>query len=146
MLTKEAKYAPLWGAMPLKRIMVPPKSTLQGTQQRANRYGHPTKWTNQGQPSTQHQHWYETTLNYWMMVERYPNLKEEVGQFNSQLWHLLSTWHKIGHVVKCLLCYGVGLSPFCLKKKEEPKTKLVVIHPQDEWPNHCLWSFQLHEK
>ncbi len=21
----------------------------------------------------------KTTLNYWMMVERYPNLKEEVG-------------------------------------------------------------------
>ena len=23
--------------------------------------------------------WSMTTLNYWMMVERYPNLKEEVG-------------------------------------------------------------------
>jgi hypothetical protein len=23
--------------------------------------------------------WFEMTLNYWMMVERYPNLKEEVG-------------------------------------------------------------------
>ena len=23
--------------------------------------------------------WSEATLNYWMMVERYPNLKEEVG-------------------------------------------------------------------
>jgi hypothetical protein len=23
--------------------------------------------------------WYETTLNYRMMVESYPNLKEEVG-------------------------------------------------------------------
>ena len=23
--------------------------------------------------------WSETTLNYWMTVERYPNLKEEVG-------------------------------------------------------------------
>jgi len=24
--------------------------------------------------------WSKTTLNYWMMVERYPNLKEEVGR------------------------------------------------------------------
>ena len=23
--------------------------------------------------------WFETTLNYWMMVERHPNVKEEVG-------------------------------------------------------------------
>ena len=23
--------------------------------------------------------WSKATLNYWMMVERYPNLKEEVG-------------------------------------------------------------------
>jgi hypothetical protein len=27
----------------------------------------------------------KTTLNYRMMVERYPNLKEEVGGFDSQL-------------------------------------------------------------
>ena len=26
-----------------------------------------------------HLSWFETTLNYWIMVERYPNLKEEVG-------------------------------------------------------------------
>jgi hypothetical protein len=26
--------------------------------------------------------WSETTLNYWMMLERYPNLKEEVGGSN----------------------------------------------------------------
>ena len=26
--------------------------------------------------------WSETTLNYWMMVERYPNPKEEVGGSN----------------------------------------------------------------
>jgi hypothetical protein len=26
--------------------------------------------------------WSKTTLNYWVMVERYPNLKEEVGGWN----------------------------------------------------------------
>jgi hypothetical protein len=29
--------------------------------------------------------WSETTLNYQMMLERYPNLKEEVGSFESRL-------------------------------------------------------------
>jgi hypothetical protein len=29
--------------------------------------------------------WPETTLNYRMMVERYPNLKEEVGGSKDQL-------------------------------------------------------------
>ena len=33
----------------------------------------------QGANSISDSHWSETTLNYWMMVERYPNLKEEVG-------------------------------------------------------------------
>jgi hypothetical protein len=56
----------------------------------------------------------ETTLSYQRMVERYPNLKEEVGGFESQL--------KIpslpdGKLVS-LLCFGVGLSAFCIKKKE----------------------------
>ena len=30
----------------------------------------------------------ETTLNYWMMVERYPNLKEEVSDLKAHP-HLL---------------------------------------------------------
>ena len=34
----------------------------------------------------------KTTLNYWMMMERFPNFKEEVGGFNSQFWNFLSTW------------------------------------------------------
>ena len=52
--------------------------------------------------------WSEMTLNYRMMVERYPNLKEEVGSSNpgceisplpygnllgGQLPHVLWRWH-----------------------------------------------------
>ena len=35
-------------------------------------------------------HWSKTTLNYWMTVGRYPNLKEEVG--SSIPGYLLSNW------------------------------------------------------
>jgi hypothetical protein len=31
------------------------------------------------------------TLNYWMMVERYPNIKEEVGGLIPDCENLLST-------------------------------------------------------
>ena len=34
------------------------------------------------QVSKARDNWSETTTNYWMMVERYPNLKEEVGGSN----------------------------------------------------------------
>ena len=40
----------------------------------------------------------KTTLNYWMMVERYPNLKEEVGgsipgsEISSLLDRKLAKW------------------------------------------------------
>jgi hypothetical protein len=33
----------------------------------------------------------EMTLNYWMMVERYPNIKEEVGGSIPDCENLLST-------------------------------------------------------
>ena len=42
--------------------------------------------------------WSETTLNYWMMVERYLNLKEEVGgpipgcEISSMLDGKLARW------------------------------------------------------
>ena len=39
-------------------------------------------WCDRGQshaPITPNFPWSETTPNYWMMVETYPNLKEEVG-------------------------------------------------------------------
>ena len=63
--------------------------------------------------------WSETTLNYWMMVERYPNLKEEVGNSipGYEIHSLLDS--KTCQVVNCLLCFDVGLSTFCLKKRRK---------------------------
>jgi hypothetical protein len=58
----------------------------------------------------------EMIPNYWMMVERYPNLKEEVGSsiHGCEISSLLE--RNICGVVKCLLCFGVGLSAFYPKK------------------------------
>ena len=50
-----------------------------------------------------------------MMVERYPNLKKEVGGLvlGCEISSLLD---KITcHVVKCLLHFGIGMSAFPLK-------------------------------
>ena len=63
--------------------------------------------------------WSETTLHYRMMAERYPNIKEEVGSSVPGYKNLLSTWRKTCHVVNCLLCFDVGLSAFCLKKRKK---------------------------
>jgi hypothetical protein len=54
-----------------------------------------------------------------MMVKRYPNLKEEVGSSipGYEISSLLE--NKTCQVVNCLLCFGVGLSAFCLKKKRK---------------------------
>ena len=58
------------------------------------------------------------TLNYQMMVERYPNLKEEVGgsipgyEISCLLNGKLAMW------LNYLLCFGVGMSAFCLKNKK----------------------------
>ena len=59
----------------------------------------------------------EMTLSYWMVVERDSNLKEEVGSSipGNEISSLLDiTSYK---VVNCLMCFGIGLSAFCLKKK-----------------------------
>ena len=60
--------------------------------------------------------WSEMTVHYWMMVEGYPNLKEEVGgsipAMKSPLY-MTETYQ----VVTCLLCFDVGLSAFYLKQK-----------------------------
>ena len=62
--------------------------------------------------------WFEMTLNYWIMMERYPNLKEEVGGSipGYEISSLLD--RKTCQVVNCLLCFGIGIgmSAFCLKK------------------------------
>ena len=61
----------------------------------------------------------EMALNYWMMVEGYPNLKEEVGDSipGCEISSLLDT--KTCQVVNYLMYFGVGMSAFCLKKKEK---------------------------
>ena len=58
------------------------------------------------------------TLNYWMMVERYLNLKEEVDNLilDYDISSLLDK--KTCQVVNCLLFFGVGLLTFCLKEKK----------------------------
>ena len=48
-----------------------------------------------------------------------PKPQERGWRFNSQVWNLLSTWQKTCQVINYLLCFGVGLSPFCLDKKNE---------------------------
>ena len=47
-------------------------------------------------------------------------------RFESRLWNLLSTWRKTCQVVNCLLCFGAGLSAFCLKKKKKKKAGLYL--------------------
>jgi hypothetical protein len=51
-----------------------------------------------------------------MMMERYPNLKKEVGNLTidyeiSSLLDIIAC-----QVVNHLMCFDVGMSPFCLKK------------------------------
>jgi hypothetical protein len=59
------------------------------------------------------------TLNYWMMVERYPNLKEEVGGSipSCEISSLLI--NKTYQMVNCLMCFGARMSAFWFKKKEK---------------------------
>ena len=63
--------------------------------------------------------WSKTTLNYWKMVERYPNLKEEVSvPFPAMKSSLYLTKKQTSQVVNCLLCFGAHLLTFRLKKKQ----------------------------
>jgi hypothetical protein len=51
-----------------------------------------------------------------MMVERYPNLKEEVGGLVPGC-EISSTEQKTCQAVNCLLlCFDTGMSAFCLNK------------------------------
>jgi hypothetical protein len=56
------------------------------------------------------------------MMERYLNLKEEVGGLNPgcEISSLLDI--KTCQVVNCLMCFGVGMPTFYLKKKEEKRS------------------------
>jgi hypothetical protein len=54
------------------------------------------------------------TLNYYMMVERYPNIKEEVDSSipGGEISSLLE--RQTCQVVNCLLCFDIGMSTLCL--------------------------------
>ena len=64
------------------------------------------------------------------MVERFPNLKEE-GDGSIPGYEIFSLLdRKPCQVVNCLLCFGPGLSTFCLKEKE--KQYEMCMHDQDK--------------
>jgi hypothetical protein len=60
--------------------------------------------------------WYEMTPNYWMMMERYPNLKEEVGSLISSCEMSSLLDKKAYQVINCLMCFGATMSAFYLLK------------------------------
>ena len=79
--------------------------------------------------------WSKMTLTYLMMVERYPNLKEEVGgsipncEISSQLDKKIQVTilcQKLASkkIANCLLCFGAGMSTFCLKQKEKRRRRM----------------------
>ena len=68
--------------------------------------------------------WSETTLNYWMMVERYPNPKEEVGSSIPSYETYSQLDKKTCQVVNCLLCFGDGLLSSYNRTKEKKKLKI----------------------
>ena len=59
----------------------------------------------------------EMTLNYWMMLERYPNLKEKVGDSISDCGISSLLDMKTCKVVNSHMCFGASLSAFYLSKK-----------------------------
>jgi hypothetical protein len=65
--------------------------------------------------------WSGMTLKYWMMVERYPNLKEEVGGSipSDEISSLPDK--KNCKVANCLMCFGARMSAICLPKKKVEK-------------------------
>jgi hypothetical protein len=69
-----------------------------------------------------------------MMVEGYPNLKEEVGGSNPgcEISSLLDG--KNCQAVNCLSCFGAGMSAFCLEKGKE-KEKEVLHRSSIEGPD-----------
>jgi hypothetical protein len=68
--------------------------------------------------------WSETTLNYRMMVERYPNLKEEVG--NSNPGCEISSLHDGKLARWSIASYALALACRPFVSKSEMKTTNVV--------------------
>ena len=62
--------------------------------------------------------WFKMTLNYWMTVERYPNLKEEVGSLipNYEFSSLLDRNLPGGQLPHVLWQLHVGLLSIYLNK------------------------------
>ena len=71
--------------------------------------------------------WFKTTLNYQLMMERYPNLKEEVGgstpnyEISSPLDGILAKWS----TASCVL--ALAYQPSVLKKRKKEKKKLITM-------------------
>ena len=60
------------------------------------------------------------SLNYWMMLEGYPNLKEEVGGLipNREISSLFDGELARWSTISCAL--ALACPPFVLKKKKKP--------------------------
>jgi hypothetical protein len=71
--------------------------------------------------------WSETTLNYWMMVERYPNLKEEVGGLipNCEISSLPYGKLARSSVASCAL--ALACWPSASKKKKEEEEEYIIL-------------------
>ena len=82
-------------------------------------------------------HWSETTLNYRMMVERYPNLKEEVGNLipSYEISFVLDGKLVRWLIVSCAL--GLACRPFVSKKKCFFKKKLLYKASQCDPTCNC---------
>ena len=58
-----------------------------------------------------------------MGMDIYPDLKEEVGSLILAVRNLSSTWEQTYQVVNGIMCFGVGMSAFCLVKKKKKEEK-----------------------
>ena len=66
----------------------------------------------------------EDALKSWMMVERYPHLKEEVGGSipGCEISSLLDI--KLARRSTTSCAFGAGMSAFCLKKRRKKEVRL----------------------
>ena len=80
--------------------------------------------------------WSKTTLKYWMMVERYPNMKKEVDGSISWLWILLSTWQKLARwpIASCALVLACPPSvPKRERRETFPSWSWGWVKPSQRW-------------
>ena len=73
--------------------------------------------------------WRDTQISRKRLAIRLPAVKS------------LSTWHKPCQVVNCLLCFGAGMSAFCLKNtKTNMRTILTGLETLTILENIFLWT------